>query len=417
MPPILSKRTRGRPVVCFIASTSRASRATTSPVVERRAITDDSDTDTDATTIIDQATADRRATTSTRRPHNKSNQDRLKAPCPLCSKPHQGGMVACENCEYWYHNKCAGYSAKDIKRIKHWYCDECVDDGFQITWESRNANASEASTKGPYYHFDEIVDHRPKGRYCQPKEFLVHWRDYDDPEEYTWEKETQFNSPDGIDYLNNYLKSIGKPPSKVVGIVGASSKGTHNPEAWVPLNTIINTARAYKRTHYRKLRINLHLWTDFAGETGIYFFGFGGHCYVIWYVFDWNHGYIADGDNSYHENKEVQEEVNEALGINLTSCKFLSQTRVDHCGSSAVLIALEFMRAWKHHYIPSELIAVPSLAIRIRRQMHLAESKINPDLSEITSRRPQKQCNYCYKKFWHKQYSKLGGHESSPTPG
>ena len=60
---------------------------------------------------------------------NNESVDRLYF-CPMCDTPADGGTIACEQCEEWFHFSCVGLQDKEIERIGDcipYVCEACSD--------------------------------------------------------------------------------------------------------------------------------------------------------------------------------------------------------------------------------------------------------------------------------------------------
>ena len=46
----------------------------------------------------------------------------------VCRRPWDAageGMVACDNCDEWYHFLCVGVTEEEAKRVARWICRQC----------------------------------------------------------------------------------------------------------------------------------------------------------------------------------------------------------------------------------------------------------------------------------------------------
>lgn len=57
---------------------------------------------------------------------------------------------------------------------------------------------------------------------------------------------------------------------------------------------------------------------------------------------------LAVGDNSFIEEEDFKEDLNDMLKCDIVSIPLRMQKGIDHCGSSAVMIVLEFRRLYHH---------------------------------------------------------------------
>lgn len=94
--------------------------------------------------------------------------------------------------------------------------------------------------------------------------------------------------------------------------------------------------------------VALREFDGFHSDKAVYIHTFAGHCYVVGHDPDFGSFHIADGSNFYMTNADIRASIDDDLGVSgLIPHRYIHQTGVDHCASSAVLIALEFMKHLK----------------------------------------------------------------------
>ena len=164
------------------------------------------------------------------------------------------------------------------------------------------------------------------------------------------------------------------------------------------MKMIIETFEYFRSYYFPEVNIHVAEWEKFAPKDGLYFLSFERHCYVILYHHLDRSGLIADGGNLFREEVDTANEIRTLLKITLTSCSYVQQTKVDHCGSSAVLIALEMIRAYQQGTRPRALASPPGWKDRITRKMHKFESA-PLELPPLHRRRHRLVCSTCGKGF------------------
>ncbi|XP_067683039.1 CXXC-type zinc finger protein 1-like [Haliotis asinina] len=65
-------------------------------------------------------------------------------------------MIACDNCEEWYHGDCIGITQSDARSIKRYYCDKCrnVNNTLEVVYKPKKPKEklkSESSDAEKYY--------------------------------------------------------------------------------------------------------------------------------------------------------------------------------------------------------------------------------------------------------------------------
>lgn len=103
-------------------------------------------------------------------------------------------------------------------------------------------------------------------------------------------------------------------------------------------------------------------------------------------------GHVADGTNSFLNQEDKSTEIRNLLNIPLRSCEFNQQFREDHCGSSAVLIALEFTRSYTNGFFIKPLSSPHSWRKLISDELHKSKSVSVKDVPELHLRRQSLKC-------------------------
>lgn len=104
----------------------------------------------------------------------------------------------------------------------------------------------------------------------------------------------------------------------------------------------------------------------------MFLFSHNFHCYVILYDASEKRGIIADGRNTFIEDATVQQELKALLKFDLIAISYDQQFREDQCATSAVMIALELMRAYKQgkDRLPASLTTSKVLRNRVSKHFH-----------------------------------------------
>ena len=144
-------------------------------------------------------------------------------------------------------------------------------------------------------------------------------------------------------------------------------------------------------------------------SSAITIWGFSNHIYVIYCSPSSGIYYIADGSNHYINDQSLQEQVIQHLGFSPVGVKFVGQSPVYHCASSAALIVLEFRRVFRNKQEPTLFKAERTLTDRIKKDFH-------PFVSQnLESQGPFRnlefdQCPYCPKQFASRNRLAFTGH-------
>lgn len=318
-------------------------------------------------------------------------------------------MVMCETCEDWFHFDCIGLTDQQINRIDQWYCDTCCETyGARPVWFTKTPTSAQVIMKRKHYHeVDKIVGHRVErtGRHLN-RDFLIRWKGCDSEDD-TWEPEENLDGC--LDTLQEYLKLNQLEYSSVEGLLGGDIDNEDDKLNWCKLKDIINLTLNQKESRFKNVDLTIKSWLDFEEETGIYFLAHDFHCYVILYLADKKYGFIADGGNVFINNETKNQEIRDLVKLRLRARQYMDQTKVDHCGSSAVIIAMMFIQGFAKKEFPPLMKPTTYWIKRIKSTMHKFESK-TMDLPDLYKRQLRISCTYCGKTFRRNEGRKLHAH-------
>lgn len=324
--------------------------------------------------------------------------------CLACEDRTDGSFVACDHCDKWTHYHCAKLDQRKVDQILNYYCDKCTTKFRFTTWILRDpptAKQLRDKNKGFYHDVKSIVNMREAD---DTRYFQIQWK-YSPVR--TWEPEKNL---DGCpDLLQNFLVSRGKELSQIKGFVGAdtSKSAKVNISNWHTIEDIIQIFRSEASLLKIELgSLSVASWTSGClVKDGIYFMDCDQHCYVLLYEHDKELAIIADGQNLYRDNDDTATFIRNIVGVRLISIKYSGQIGLDHCSSSAILIALELAKCYTANYRPLELMPIKSLRDRIISRLHPHESEsLHSDTgiacgSSLRALRKSLICNKCGKAF------------------
>lgn len=145
-----------------------------------------------------------------------------------------------------------------------------------------------------------------------------------------------------------------------------------NSNNWVDMESIINAIKSYYNVpSFSGLQLKIYS-SKHRNVPGLYLLTRMNHCYVV-YVDQDLKKYIADGTNSFINDPDAREDLSLEFG-NLIGVPFKGQLGIDHCGSSAAIIALEFIRSNNIKTIPERIEPEPSHRKRFIKLLHKYES-------------------------------------------
>lgn len=287
-------------------------------------------------------------------------------------------MILCDHCSKWTHYECAGLDNISVNRVSRYYCDQCLTlENMTITWKVPLPTRSQKEYKKRFYHtVESIKDHRSTeidGK--EHREFLIKWSGF--IEKYnSWEPESHMDGC--IQLLQTYLKQKNLAYSKMSGLVGADTIETNREVGnWVDLKDVLKIFREYQSRYFPHSNLKSCVY-DYAFEEDedyIYFIRYIDHCFVILRLAEKNIVYIADGLNLFRQDEDTAAFLRNQLSCRIGCCDYDYQKGVDYCGSSGILIALEFVRAHQSGNIPHKLIPPQTWRRKLSKRLHRFKSE------------------------------------------
>jgi hypothetical protein len=253
-----------------------------------------------------------------------------------------------------------------------------------------------------YYIVKKILDHRTKTvNNVTTRHFKLEWnaRDKSDKTKYqtTWEPESHLDGC--INLLQDYCKENKLEYSTVKGLLGADKGETgHNIKNWTTMDAILDKLAKLRSWKKQPATIKASEWTSFGCENELFFLPHEQHCYVLLYIHHRRLAYVADGANLFRKSRTVADELKELLKIRLISLPYDSQLKVDHCGSSAILIAFELLKMYQSNMQFKRLVATKDMRAALIKSLHVHESKPMA-LPPLTERHKSLSCQFCNKRF------------------
>lgn len=198
--------------------------------------------------------------------------------------------------------------------------------------------------KYKYYEVEAILAHR---RHKDNIKFKIKWMGYEDDEATTWEPPKCLNRCRKLVEEYCAKKRIDCPliPS---GSGATDNSQEHNENLWPEVEVIKKMIDSRKS----KCRSNLPVMifdannprTEPTGNNALYIYYRESHTYVVLHYPGEKRALVADGSNDCLVNQEFSSELEEVFpDHDIQFLEFKSQTSVDHCASSAVMLGLRFL--------------------------------------------------------------------------
>lgn len=303
--------------------------------------------------------------------------------CWLCPTPqYEEKVEECHNCTYWFCYKCMKPNATDelVSKMAVFYCHICFEEcGMRTTWKLPRADQEKKKEKRDHYHtVKQIVAHKTtKVNGMTKRSFLIRWQGYQ-PKDDTWEVEEHLDG--AYDLLQTYCQTNKLVWSEIDGVVGSTESDA--PELnWIKMSRVVTICEKFKAKYFKDYEITISVFKGDLPETGIYLVRHEGHCFVVLYYKQQDLAYVADGGNQFAICSETNLRVRKRLNVSrIKICRFNQQTKEDHCASSAVMIVLEYVRAFGKNIIPETLICPPSVRNKIKSIHKFPSSPFNNNL-------------------------------------
>lgn len=379
---------------------------------------------------------------------------RITKPCPVCkiSDPKRPWLT-CQSCGSTTHIKCMRFTEAMANEIELFHCNFCFQtkglrsifkqnqsvnepraassstqpvaepptnrneepiiiridrsrlrpqgpQPAQAPAEASGSSQSDSDPDEPEYKVTAITDvrHGEEG-----DEYFVTW----EGGETSWEPEAniglgckdlvneirQKKEFDAIEFTSNF------------GAIGDNSDfDTRN---WRSLEQVIEAVDRYDREPNNRLPVSL-----FSGQivnSTIMLMGLKSHVYVIYRSPLSGIVYVADGPNYYIQDEEVKREIDHLLGLRATGLKFIGQSSIDHCTSSAVMIAISLRNASRIRVEPTTIKAERTRQERIMKDFHPYASKTEQAAGPLRNLEPD-LCPVCGMQFNDRSRRRYTGH-------
>lgn len=335
---------------------------------------------------------------------NDSCADSIDFLCYVCSEddmPANCEIVKCQKCKFSFHDFCTEIKGKN-SLVEFYYCKDCREKfDLRILFRKERANLEKKCEKErEYYEVKEIVSHKIETIYRAGtkrvfRKFGVKWRAVRGmfPESISEEPESHLDGC--IDLLQAYCIDNGLELSKITPIFGASKVAKANRKNWMNWEQI-ESAFNWIKSRNHLCEIKVEKFSHFGKDDGIYFFPLAHHIFVFLYYAKENKCFVSDGGNLFNEKKEEIE--SEYPDIQFFHVPFLNQTKIDHCGSSAVMIANDFAQKYKSKSMPEKLKAPPTIKQLLAKRFHKAKSELDAEYN-IGNLLKLNNCRFCNKSF------------------
>lgn len=275
-----------------------------------------------------------------------------------------------------FHIECVGVSEVRWKESTPWSCPECsrrevvpeelpalevsVDDSPPALEEHDSSDVEDVTD----YAVEAVLRHGYEGGRLK---FEVSWVGYKDTS-WLWEDDLTYC----YDLVKPYcdrrrIKTSLKP---IGGASRLKSVSNLNLDNWVGLPDLVSKL-SYWRSHpcYTS---DLPLITLEAAsqpainlKSGLYLILFRGHFYVIILDAQAQVSYACDGTNSVLEDPEDRRfHISSYWPVRIVPLRFNQITRVDHCGASAICIALEMIRLYRGRRLDCGTVVVPASRLK-----------------------------------------------------
>lgn len=279
----------------------------------------------------------------------------------------------------------------------------------QTTGSNDEDDSSEEEVPDGEFAVEEIVKHRVEKN--KKIKYLIRWEGYG-PADDTWEPEKHLYMYYDMLASYKFRHGLGLPTNP--RYLGNTRPEKGNPDNWRTAQDIIDMAFRYTPKKYHEVIqvAKLEKPAEVSKQDMIYLICHNNHALVGLYLRSQRLLIIADGENAYLEDSSLRKDINNWLQVPIRAVKFLYQTKLDHCASSAAILIARFIEYYaKDADIPSTVLVSKDRLNKIRKTMHTEPSL---PLKQWTPIRDQEmiQCDWpgCGAKFLERDGRKLNMH-------
>jgi len=322
-----------------------------------------------------------------------------------CSEGLRVDPIICLDCHKLFHCSCVDLTHQDVVKIDYYICNNCEDwSSVRIThWTQQIPNRAKLIMKDrEYADVEKIVGHKIIGG---KRFFKIKWEGFKRP---TFEPEENLDGC--LDLLQRYCMDNDLERSRIIGYYGLTGEKAHDKKNWVTVDHVIKTYSTYEKYIFRGRSIHREEWSgELPKQDTILIIPYLLHLYVGLFYHANNICFIADGGNKFNSFIEIAKDIRKMTKSYLIGCRFDQQTCEDQCGSSAVLIALEFKRSYSQNCIPLVVHASTFYVDKIKRILH---KYLSPPIKPgCTSNLVKLACPSCGKRFVPGQNKRLNCHK------
>lgn len=235
--------------------------------------------------------------------------------------------------------------------------------------EGPSDNMQQKSPRKRYFVIEKIVDHVTYKR--NDHEFRVRWEGYPASED-RWYKEKDLQRAYRLLAEYKARHKLGDPIIK--RLYGSTDSKPGNINNWNTAERIIQTAKGYLTKEERsKLPINVITYPQriSTAKDGIYLIDYENHIIPGLYTTKSKTLTVSDGENLYLNDPATRSYLDKWFKIPIKAVKFLNQTRVDHCSSTAAIIIVKMMQQYAVGIEPSDILVAPRAKHEeIKRSLH-----------------------------------------------
>lgn len=240
------------------------------------------------------------------------------------------------------------------------------------------------------YIVKEVVDMRKKRGSIQ---YRIRWQESGSQD--SWLDERDCQSCIAKVNLFRVKKKKLNPLPVPVGASSCQQGPNYNHENWITIEQAMLDIKIYDRKTYSKSITIM----PFEGQLGqndcIFLFPLGQHCFTGLFLAKKRVLYLSDGGNVYIKSESAKKSLKRFIGrpVDIIPIPFNEQKAIDHCGTSASLLAIEYKRIYQRLEIPDEIKVQKWLQETLIAKEHKSDSKPQGNWMPINER----QFNYCCK--------------------
>lgn len=306
----------------------------------------------------------------------------------------------------WYHCVCVDLPNIDHANIiEEYHCTACRTKILaDLDMDTPSPTPSPPADDDEFV-VEAIVDHSDDPEVPGTLAFMCKWDGYDSSEN-SWVNEKELQACYHL--VNRYRTSKKLGPSPLLEPIGGAVLKPDikfNQSNWVSIDVVIrmiqqNMQTACYRTNLPIVPLDLSVTVSpaipVAQPDALFVVLHEAHFIPVLYLSDTDRCIACESQNVMISSPDSAARFTKDLGRRVKFLRCAKGMRADHCGSGAVVLALELLRRYRTQDFECDLIAPPAgILEKVKRKLHPSTSAPAQKSESISNRLVRFNCRYC----------------------